>query len=94
MTTTRQPPAICPVCGTEVPPQSVACPECGSDENTGWNDDARIYDGLDLPEEDFNYEEFKKKEFGIGGGLHGTQLLWWIVGICVLIAVLTAWLKP
>ncbi|MCF6159608.1 MAG: zinc-ribbon domain-containing protein [wastewater metagenome] len=41
----------CPNCGAEVPLKSLACPECGSDRNTGWSDDT-IYDGLDLPEEE------------------------------------------
>lgn len=30
----------CPVCGTEVPNKARACPECGSDEDTGWSDAA------------------------------------------------------
>lgn len=42
---------ICPNCEAEVPLKSLACPECGSDKNTGWSDDT-IYDGLGLPEED------------------------------------------
>ncbi len=40
---------ICPNCGTEVPLKALACPECGSDENTGWSEDT-MYDKLDLPE--------------------------------------------
>ncbi len=40
---------ICPNCGTEVPLKALACPECGSDENTGWSEDT-MYDELNLPE--------------------------------------------
>ncbi len=40
---------ICPNCGTEVPIKALSCPECGSDEKTGWSEDT-MYDGLDLPE--------------------------------------------
>ncbi len=40
---------ICPNCGAEVPLKALACPECGSDENTGWSEDT-MYDELDLPE--------------------------------------------
>ena len=30
---------ICPFCGAQVPQGALACPECGSDEQTGWSDD-------------------------------------------------------
>jgi uncharacterized membrane protein YvbJ len=41
----------CPNCGEEVPEKAKACPECGSDENTGWSEDT-MYDGLGLHEDD------------------------------------------
>ncbi len=41
----------CPNCGAEVPSKAKACPECGSDDNTGWSEDT-MYDGLDLHEDD------------------------------------------
>ena len=56
-------PEICPNCGAEVPPKARACPECGADEQTGWSDEARV-DGLDLPDENFDYNDFVKREFG------------------------------
>lgn len=34
-------PSICPNCGEAVPPRAAACPECGSDESTGWSPAAR-----------------------------------------------------
>lgn len=49
-------PEVCPVCGAEVPPRRLACPECGADHNSGWNEEALIYDGLDLPDEAFEDE--------------------------------------
>ena len=30
---------LCPFCGALVPVGAPACPECGSDESTGWSDD-------------------------------------------------------
>jgi hypothetical protein len=42
---------ICPNCGAEVPLRSLACPECGADDRTGWSEDT-LYDGLDLPDLD------------------------------------------
>ena len=38
---------ICPNCGAEVPVSAKACPECGSDEKTGWSGNT-IYDGTDI----------------------------------------------
>jgi hypothetical protein len=31
----------CPICGTEVPIKARACPECGSDKETGWSEEAQ-----------------------------------------------------
>ena len=30
----------CPNCGADLPKNAVVCPECGSDEKTGWSDEA------------------------------------------------------
>jgi predicted nucleic acid-binding Zn ribbon protein len=46
----RSAPPTCAICGADIPPRSRACPECGADERTGW-DEQSIYDGLDLPED-------------------------------------------
>lgn len=51
------PPTECPVCGETVPRGAKACPGCGADERSGWNDDDTRYDGLDLPDEAFRDEE-------------------------------------
>ncbi|MDR4509530.1 MAG: hypothetical protein MRJ65_15100 [Candidatus Brocadiaceae bacterium] len=47
---------ICPNCDAEVPRKATACPECGSDKNTGWSEDT-LYDGLDLPESEEPIQE-------------------------------------
>lgn len=47
-------PETCPVCGAAVPRNARACPECGADERSGWNEDDTRCDGLDLPDEAFN----------------------------------------
>ncbi len=57
-------PDICPVCGAAVPRAALACPECGADENAGWNEAGAVYDGLDLPDEDFKYDAYVRREFG------------------------------
>ena len=76
-------PDICPVCGEEVPPKVRACPECGADERTGWNEQATRYDGLDLPDSAFG------EETGRSGDLPD----WiWKAAAVVLILALAWWL--
>jgi hypothetical protein len=41
----------CPHCGALVPVGAVACRECGSDADTGWQSDEEVdYQSLDLPQ--------------------------------------------
>jgi hypothetical protein len=86
-------PKICPNCGAELPPSARACPECGSDEKTGWSEQAR-YDDLDLPDEDFDYEDFVKREFSGGKPVpRGIHWFWWVIAVLVLAALGWLWLK-
>ena len=82
-----QAPSVCPVCGEDVPRGSLACPECGADHNSGWREDANTYDAVDLPGDDFNYEEFVREEFGATPKPVGIRTVWWIAAI-VLVVVL------
>ena len=80
-------PEVCPNCGAGVPPRARACPECGSDESTGWSE-ASAYDGLDLPDEDFYYDRYVEREFGKRGPVpEGIHWFWWLVGVVLLIAL-------
>ncbi|MFY8269265.1 MAG: hypothetical protein ACOVLK_07685 [Terrimicrobiaceae bacterium] len=90
----KTPPEICPVCDTEVPRRALACPECGADYLSGWREDADTTGGLDLPDEDFDYEEFTRREFG-GESIkpQGIHWLWWSAAILVLIAFLAMFLR-
>ena len=88
-----RPPDICPNCGAEVPPKAVACPECGADDQTGWSEAARS-DGLDLPGDTFDYDEFIKRECaGPGPVPQGIHWFWWAIALA-LVALFTAlWLR-
>lgn len=83
------PPEICPQCGALVPPNAKACPECGSDEETGWSERATAQN-LGLPDEEFDYDAFAKEEFGPKTGPaarpRGIKWFWWILalGLAVL----------
>ncbi len=79
-----EPPAICPVCGEDVPRRSLACPACGADHNSGWRIDADADDALDLPDDDFNYKEFVRREFGSRAKPAGIKTIWWITAIILL----------
>jgi len=84
-------PDVCPNCGAAVPSKAGACPECGSDEQTGWSQEARD-DELNLPDGNFDYDDFVKREFepepvkprGIGW-------FWWVVATLVLAALVFLW---
>jgi predicted RNA-binding Zn-ribbon protein involved in translation (DUF1610 family) len=45
----KRAPFDCPNCGAEVPGDAHVCPECGSDEETGWSEET-MYDGVDFPD--------------------------------------------
>ena len=78
-------PDVCPVCGEDVPPGSLACPECGADHNSGWRKDADAYDAVDLPDQDFNYDEFIREEFGSAPKPAGVKTIWWITAIVLTV---------
>jgi len=86
-------PEICPNCGAEVPRNAKACPACGSDETTGWSAAAET-DRLDLPQEDFDYEEFVQREFGPNRPVpRGIHWFYWCVALVMLLVILIFWLR-
>ena len=74
-----------------VPHNARACPECGSDEQTGWSDRSQAQ-RLGLPDNEFDYDEFVIEEFGEKRESrvkpHGIHWGWWLfaVGLLALIA--------
>jgi transposase len=81
----EQAPAVCPVCGEDVPRGALACPECGADYNSGWREDVDVYDGVDLPET-FDYEEFAHREFGAPAPRpNRIKNVWWLTAIVLLV---------
>ncbi|MFN7140886.1 MAG: zinc-ribbon domain-containing protein, partial [Limisphaerales bacterium] len=85
---------VCPNCGADLPRSAKACPECGSDEQTGWSEEAQS-SGLGLPDDDFDYDQFVKEEFGGGDRLkpRGLHPIWWITGLLLLGGILWAVLR-
>jgi RNA polymerase subunit RPABC4/transcription elongation factor Spt4 len=81
---------ICPVCGATVPTKARACPECGSDEKTGWSD-RTIYDGTGIEDPDeFDYENWKRRE--LGGVSRKSVIKWVWLLVAVLLFILFLWM--
>ena len=77
-------PENCPICGADLAKDAKVCPECGADEKFGWSEESQT-DHLDLPDENFNYDDFVKREFGKQPVPHGIHWLWWLTAIVLVI---------
>ena len=83
-----RPPGPCPVCHEHVPPGRRACPHCGSSAEDGWGGDSSA-DGLGLPDDEFDYDEFVAREFGGAqrssrhAGSARKPLLWGLVALAL-----------
>lgn len=69
---------VCPNCGAEVPMKAKSCPECGSDENTGWSEDTYL-DGISLPDEEDDDDPARPT-----GSLNKMRPLWVVVAFVLL----------
>lgn len=78
-------PEICPVCGADVPPRARSCRACGADPSAGWQESAG--DGVDLPDEDFDYADFVAREFGGAGSGRRIHPVWWLTTVVLLVAL-------
>jgi RNA polymerase subunit RPABC4/transcription elongation factor Spt4 len=77
----------CPNCGADVPARAKACPECGADERTGWSDET-IYDGTGIEDpNEFDYEDWRRRETGPGRLAPSIGWFWWVVGVLVLAGI-------
>ena len=64
-----QPTETCPHCGATFRRGRLACPECGSDAETGWRSSEDIdYESIELPEHD-GPEAAAKPRFNVLGAL-------------------------
>ena len=87
----------CPNCGAEVPTEAIACPECGSCEETGWSGKAK-YDQIGVDYDDaFDYESFVQEEFGDGNGKSRAKSpmrwVWTIVAILLIALFIKHYLR-
>ncbi|MHC4139344.1 MAG: hypothetical protein ACYSR1_05760, partial [Planctomycetota bacterium] len=64
--------------GAEVPIKAKSCPDCGSDEKTGWSEDT-MYDGLDLP-------VLEEPDTQAKTSILQSKLMYYIVAILTIVA--------
>ncbi|NRB75972.1 MAG: hypothetical protein HRU46_16550 [Verrucomicrobiales bacterium] len=78
----------CPTCGAEVSPNATGCRSCGAEKIDGRWVDPAAYDGLDLPDDDdeFDYDDFIAREFGGAPKKKGKDIFWWVIAVIVLVA--------
>lgn len=76
---------ICPQCGNEVRVGSRGCKNCAPVEASGKDD---YLDGIELPDEEFDYDEFTEREFGGKVKPRDIKPLWWVTGVIVFVVFL------
>ena len=89
-----KPPGQCPACGEWIPRNAAECDCCGASAASNWQAESDVYDGLNLPDEDFDYDEFVEKEFGKGGKPESRRRFWWWVAVLLVIALGYGLLAP
>lgn len=94
---------LCPGCDKEVLVGSRGCPYChppakrrkrsratARKARKSWEQDPAC-DGLDLPDGDFDYEDFVAREFGRQPHRRiGIKWYWWLTGVIVIILIVLA----
>lgn len=89
-----KPPGQCPACGEWVPRGAAACDDCGACEKSGWSGDTHA-DGLNLPDDDFDYDDFVAREFGGKASKQPPGMrMWWWVALVLLIVLVVGVLLP
>lgn len=82
----------CPSCGTEVRVGTRGCPKCTPGAGGKWKQE-KYLDGVDVPDdpEDFDYNDFVKREFGTRPSRlkpHGIKWKWWITGVVLVLLMI------
>lgn len=83
------PPDECANCGSPIPRNARACPECGADERTGWRETS-LYDDLDLPDEAYEDDDAPRHSSPLPRTVNGLAWYWWAAAVCLLLLVASA----
>ncbi len=80
---------VCPFCETEVRvgKPCAGCAKKARPKKKSWEQDPAV-DGLDLPSDDFDYNDFVAREFGKGPHRQsGLRWYWWALAVLVLLGM-------
>jgi len=91
----------CPQCDGQVRVGAAACPHCGSDDETGWSEDADVdaHYGEDgnFDDDDFDYDEYVAREFPEDRPplerARGVNRFWQAVAIVVLLLIVWSYFR-
>lgn len=85
---------LCPFCGSDVRVGN-PCSGCAKKSKKRPWEQPTSQDGLDLPDDDFDYDDFVEHEFGKLPH-RGLRLpwYWWALGIFLLIGLILAVFRP
>jgi hypothetical protein len=81
---------MCPQCGGDVRVGSYGCPICvkppKARERKFWEQD-ETNDGLSLPDDEFDYDDFAARELGVGKPKRTTKekIFWWTAVILIVV---------
>ena len=92
---------ICPGCGAELRVGVSGCPKCSKPPRRkkrkqkvarrSWEQDSDG-DGLDLPDEDFDYDDFVAREFGKAPHRKvPIKWYWWVTALLLMVGMI-AWI--
>ena len=84
----------CPTCGRTLSPNARSCGGCGAErEGSEWLA-PEAYDGLQFGDDEFDYDEFVKEEFGKEGPMpKGIRWYWWLIAIALLAGIVALGLR-
>lgn len=91
---------LCPGCDKEVPVGTRGCPYCNPPTKPRKRRKAAVrrsrgeaagHDFLDLPDDDFDYDDFIAREFGHTSPRRtGLKWYWWVTAISLLVLIVLA----
>jgi hypothetical protein len=72
---------VCSHCGADVPRGSLACPECGSDAETGWADEADLHEAAFG---EFTEDDYREVVRDLRGAVDRSPRRWILLAIAIL----------
>ena len=85
----------CSHCGAAVPARSPACPECGSDDATGWASDEELHEAAWAEDDEESYQDVIRSLPGgeaKGAAVGSREWTLGIIAVIVLVAFLWSYI--